>query len=396
VAASLPLLLAVTASGGVVPAQAASITGVLFAGHDAPGRGTAPAPACARRTGTGWKQVPTVDPGNFDELTSVAVLSSCQAWAVGNYSGGTLIESWDGTAWTQQPSPSPGSAGNGLFGVAATSVTDAWAVGDYSGVGDPTQSQILIEHWNGTAWKQVPSPNPTSNDALSSVVATSPTNAWAVGEYVAGAAVHALIEHWNGTAWKQVPSPSPGGTNGSVLSGVDATSLTSAWAVGDYSSSGSVGKTLIEHWNGTAWKQVPSPEPANGSVLSGVDATSPTSAWAVGSSPNGGGKTLILHWNGTAWNQVPSPSPGGTSGSALSGVDATSAAAAWAVGSYSNTDKTLILHWDGTTWSKVASPNPSLLANQLSGVAATSPANIWAVGIHSNLSTFLTLAVHCC
>ena len=43
VAASLPLLLAVTASGGVVPAQAASNTGGLFAGHEAPGRGTAPA-----------------------------------------------------------------------------------------------------------------------------------------------------------------------------------------------------------------------------------------------------------------------------------------------------------------------------------------------------------------
>ena len=247
VAASLPLLLAVTASGGGVPAQAASNTGGLFAGHEAPGRGTAPVSACARQTGTGWNQVPTINPGNFDELTGVAVLSSCQAWAVGNYSGGTLIENWDGTAWTQQPSPSPGNAGNALRGAAATSATDAWAVGDYSTTADPTQSQNLIEHWNGTAWTQV-------------------------------------------------PSPSPGGTNGSALSGVAA--------------------------------------------------TSPTSAWAVGS--------------------------------------------------YSNMDKTLILHWDGTTWTKVVSPNPSPLANELFGVAATSAANIWAVGIRTNLSTYLTLAVHCC
>jgi len=347
VAASLPLLLAVTASGGVVPAQAASNTGGLFAGHEAPGRGTAPVSACARQTGTGWNQVPTINPGNFDELTGVAVLSSCQAWAVGNYSGGTLIENWDGTAWTQQPSPSPGNAGNALRGAAATSATDAWAVGDYSTTADPTQSQNLIEHWNGTAWTQV-------------------------------------------------PSPSPGGTNGSALSGVAATSPTSAWAVGYYVTSGSLGKTLIEHWNGTAWTRVPSPEPANDSVLSGVAATSATSAWAVGSSSNGGGRTLILHWNGTGWKQVPSPSPGGTNGSALSGVAATSPTSAWAVGSYSNMDKTLILHWDGTTWTKVVSPNPSPLANELFGVAATSAANIWAVGIRTNLSTYLTLAVHCC
>jgi len=338
--------------------------------------------------------VPTANPGRFDELTAVAAVSSCQAWAVGNYSGGTLAENWDGTAWTQQPSPSPGSAGNGLFGVAATSATDAWAVGDYTTTADPTQSQNLIEHWNGTEWKQVPSPNPSANSSLSAVADTSPTNAWAVGTYVTGAVTYTLIEHWNGTAWKQVASPSPGGTNGSTLSSVDATSPTSAWAVGNYFSSGSVGKTLIEHWNGTAWKQVPVPEPANDGFLSGVDATSAASAWAVGNSSNGG--TLILHWNGTAWKQVPSPSPGGTNGSTLSSVDAISSASAWAVGSYSNMDKTLILHWNGTTWTKVASPNPSPLANELFGVAATSPANIWAVGIRTILGAYLTLAFHCC
>jgi len=347
VAAPLPLLLAVTLGASAVPAQAASTTGLSSAGR-APAPGIAPAAACASPAGTGWKQVATPNPGNFDELNGVAVLSSCQAWAVGNYSGGTLIESWDGTAWTQQPSPSPGSAGNGLFAVAATSATDAWAVGDYSTTADPAHTQALIEHWDGTAWKQVPTPNPTANDALSGVAAISATDAWAVGEYVTGAGIRTLIEHWDGTAWKQVPSPSPGGTNGSTLSSVDATSATSAWAVGNYFSSGTVDKTLIEHWNGTTW------------------------------------------------TRVPSPSPGGSNGSALSGVDAASAASAWAVGSYSNMDKTLILHWNGTTWSRVASPNPSPFSNELSGVAAASPADIWAVGIHSVELNFLTLALHCC
>jgi hypothetical protein len=181
VAASLPLLPAVTAGAGVVPAQAASKTGVFRAGHDTPARGAGPAPACASQTGTGWKRVPTPNPGNFDELNGVAVLSSCQAWAVGNYSGGTLIESWDGTAWMQQPSPSPGSSGNGLFGAAATSATDAWAVGHYSSSGSGSVEKTLIEHWNGAAWKQVPSPNPTANSGLSAVAATTPTDAWAVG-----------------------------------------------------------------------------------------------------------------------------------------------------------------------------------------------------------------------
>ena len=69
------------------------------------------------------------------------------------------------------------------------------------------------------------------------------------------------------------------------------------------------GKTLIERWNGAAWKQVPSPGPA-GSLLSGVAAMSATNAWAVGyTGTSSGAKTLILRWNGTAWKQVPSPSP---------------------------------------------------------------------------------------
>ena len=42
--------------------------------------------------------------------------------------------------------------------------------------------KTLILHWDGTAWTQVPSPNPNSDSYLSGVAATSPANAWAVGE----------------------------------------------------------------------------------------------------------------------------------------------------------------------------------------------------------------------
>jgi hypothetical protein len=55
------------------------------------------------------------------------------------------------------------------------------------------------------------------------------------------------VVHWDGTAWRRVPSPSPG--TFASLSGVAATSATNAWAVGG----ADAGKTLILHWNGTAW-----------------------------------------------------------------------------------------------------------------------------------------------
>jgi len=58
--------------------------------------------------------------------------------------------------WTGTQPPSPGAAGNELFGVAALSACDAWAVGD-----DLTSNggrQTLTEHWNGSSWTVLPSP----------------------------------------------------------------------------------------------------------------------------------------------------------------------------------------------------------------------------------------------
>ena len=88
-------------------------------------------------------------------------MSGSDAWAVGWYwnrtgtAYDTLILHWDGTAWTQVNSPNPSSdppytPANYLFGVSARSGSDAWAVGDHDTAVSTTGS--LIAHWNGTAW----------------------------------------------------------------------------------------------------------------------------------------------------------------------------------------------------------------------------------------------------
>jgi hypothetical protein len=169
----------------------------------------------------------------------------------------------------------PGTVSGGLTGVATTSARNAWAVGGTS------RGKTLILRWNGTAWRQVPSPSPAGNPALSGVAATSAGNAWAVGSYQSGIVFKTLILRWNGTAWKQVPSPTPaGGVQGTELSGVAAVSSRNAWAVG--STVAQAPKTVILHWNGTRWQRVPSPTPAGGGLLAGVAATSARDAWAVG------------------------------------------------------------------------------------------------------------------
>jgi hypothetical protein len=284
--------------------------------------------------------------------------------------------------------------------VAATSASNAWAVGKNFDVCDTNTSRTLIEHWNGRKWAVQPSLSPSPGGAsqdssLSGVAATSATNAWAVGanggDYGPG---QTLIEHWNGRKWAVQPSPSPGGTSRDCsLSGVAATSVTNAWAVGDCTSG-----ALIEHWNGKTWTVQPSPSrggASQDSYLSGVTATSPTNAWAVGystSTTSGMSRTLIEHWNGKRWTVQPSLNPAGGAAQSdyLSGIAATSPINAWAVGSYGSAaggqnlpSQPLIEHWNGKRWTVQGSISPRRGAfppNELSGVAATSPTNAWAVG----------------
>ncbi len=119
-------------------------------------------------------------------------------------------------------------------------------------------------------------------------------HAWAVGDR--GTRPVSLILHWNGTRWRQVPSPSP--VRGSRLWGVAAASASSAWAVG-CAACAHAQKTLIVHWNGSAWRRVPSPSPAGGASLYAVTTGAGGTAWAVGSYRHSGRREpLIVRWTG--------------------------------------------------------------------------------------------------
>lgn len=334
-------------------------------------------------------------------LYGVTTVSSRSAWAVGvtNRVGigamHTLVMHWNGTSWTHVKSPDPNKNLNYLYAVSADSAKDAWAVGfkctcDSGGnFGDTS----LIEHWNGAAWSVSPAPKIGKTDLLNGVEALSRTDVWAVGRAcVSGCTAKgttvpvwdSLILHWDGTAWSQVPSPDPGAT-ANTLDSVSADSATDVWAVGDYGS-GPVynGGTFVLHWNGTTWSQVASPNPTGADYeLESVSAISPTDAWAVGNycsqNCDGDGLTqrysaLAMNWNGSAWSVVPTPLPATTRVIGLSAVSGVSAKDVWAVGG------THTLSWDGTAWSTVTNPDSSNASVSLSAVAAGSSTDVWAVG----------------
>jgi hypothetical protein len=276
--------------------------------------------------GKAWKAVnsPNATGGN-NTLTAASAVSSTDVWAVGS-AGGTLTEHWNGRQWKVVPSPTPGT----LLGVAAVSATDVWAVGSVAASGSGP-SQTLIEHWNGTSWSVVPSPNAgTQDNQLNAVTAVTATDVWAVGKFAAtsNGVPQTLIEHWDGTSWSVVPSPDAS-TSFNSLTAAAAVSASDVWAVGKFATAAGGWQTLIEHWNGTSWSVVASPSPGGDDGLTGAAVVSAGDIWAVGST---GTQTLTEHWDGTSWSVVPSPSPG-TLGSTLNAAAADqSTGQAWAVG----------------------------------------------------------------
>lgn len=247
-----------------------------------------------------WTIVPSANKANFtvNELKAVATVSPTNVWAVGSFynsnsgTSQTLTEQWNGRSWKVVSSPlAPSSSDNVLMGLKVISQNDIWAVG-YSKDMNQTLSRTLTEHWNGTRWSVVPSPNKgTANNQLLSVSSVSASDIWAVGFYVASSGgvsvAKTLTEHWNGRNWSVVGSPNASSSI-NQLKGVIALSSTNVWAVGYSIANDNPRQTLIEHWTGSSWSIVSSPNTGTGdNVLNAVTKVAGTSqAWAVGySSP---------------------------------------------------------------------------------------------------------------
>jgi hypothetical protein len=351
----------------------------------------------ATAASSSWVVVPSPNPNVQNVLQSVSGASSSDLWAVGNqfnasYNEFTLAEHWDGTNWTAFPAPSPGSTQcapewqNTLNGVAEVSTSDVWAVGFICGANE--DGVTLVEHWDGTEWSLVSSPNPSSYSYLYAVAAVSANNIWAVGQNYGSGEPSTLVEHWDGTVWSIVSSPNPAGRS-AYLGGVSAVSGTDIWAVG-YSGSSSAPYLipLIEHYDGTSWSIVSSPYVPSSrfNQLNGVTAISAKDVWAVGyQNENANGQDvqgLIEHWNGTKWSLVKSPVAGDETN--LYAITGSSSANVWAVGYLENSNLDMlpiIEQWNGSVWKVVSSPDPGNAAQFLG--AATVLGQAWAVGAYS-------------
>ncbi len=272
-----------------------------------------------------------------------------------------------------------GSTG-GLSGISCVRASDCFAVGG-----------TTVAHWNGRRWTTTAVPNPSgaASSTLAAVSCWNARNCFAVGSYNNASGAMTLVEHWNGKAWRVMASPNGSGdaVNASWLYSVSCPSALSCFAVGYYYFIPDAIAPLIEHWNGKAWTIM---DPS-ASYLNGVSCVSASDCEAVGDAAIGPSQGVTaLHWNGIAWTAVAIPRPPASDprASALSYLTAVSCVRSWncyAVGYYNGffsgiQTETLVEHWNGSTWTIVPSPNPSGASNsQLASVSCVR-ASCTAVG----------------
>jgi hypothetical protein len=239
-------------------------------------------------------------------LNAVTTFGGANAWAVGkaqfaDFSRNALVERWNGSAWSLVAVNS--AVGSELNAVSGTGASDIWAVGSGGAAGSAAQSTLAL-HWNGSSWSSSATKNTNTINALRGVAAVASNNVWAVGDAIKtpgdGVSVYrTLIEHWTGSSWTVVPSPNIGAGNNS-LQAIKARSASDIWAVGYYDDiTGSIPlrRTFTVHWNGTAWSVVGSANPGTGDnwLRSVVAPAGTTQAFASGTSAAG---TLVERFAG--------------------------------------------------------------------------------------------------
>ncbi|HEY2579679.1 MAG TPA: hypothetical protein VGI74_25495 [Streptosporangiaceae bacterium] len=387
--------------------------------------------------GSAWKVQPTPNPAKTasTSLNAVSCTSASSCELAGSFELGQsniplpLAEAWNGSTWVLQAAAAPpGAAGNALSAVSCVSASFCEAVGSHGnrmGVG-----ANLAETWNGSTWKNQPTPSPqgqfgpTSND-LEGVSCVSTSFCEAVGNGPNGMSA----ELWNGTSWTVQNRPGSGGVQGQSVScpstgfcmssdafGRVDTWNGSSWSAGTdvpgFSKVGSlscVSASFCEVvgfgpsgenaavWNGSTWTAQPTAGGTSEDLIS-VSCRTATSCEAVGELFNEGSPlTLAETWNGSTWAVQPTPAPSGAVSSTLNSVSCAAANACTAVGD-TQPSSTVPLHtlaevWDGTTWSLRSTPNRGVQQNILNAVSCGASLMCTAVGQAQNANQVeITLA----
>ena len=220
--------------------------------------------------GTRWSIVPspTIAGAPFVSLTSIAATSSTDVWVAGSapvVSGNGAAahralgrHRLDARHRAAQPAPRLLRAVRADRGGRRRRLAAGYAT---NGGSDTPAVTTLIEHWDGTNLVDRAEPRQLHRPEQPTVGADRhrTERRLAVGNSDDGSqfvTASTLTEHWNGTRWALVPSPNTAETS-NYLATVVAATATNVWALGVATSTRAGQLPLLQQWNGTQWSQRP-------------------------------------------------------------------------------------------------------------------------------------------
>jgi hypothetical protein len=307
---------------GVAAVDSKDAWAVGSTGHEG-GKAEGPswsAPIIEHWDGARWTNAPAVHlPKGNAGLDGVVAVNARDVWAIGWWGKGALIAHWDGTSWSVVPDARPDDHRRVLFAIAAVSATDIWALG-----GGP---YTVIEHWDGHRWSDAAIPRINGDpgaDGPHALAARATDDVWAVGTE----ARHPLALHWDGRAWRKVPTPIPSGLRN--LNGVIARTATDAVAFGTVDPRGSA---QFLRWNGLLWRPIAAPRIFDNPFMDNGSEPGPATDdgrggiwWAS--------QAGMVHWDGRSWATAPPARNGEPHPAALTRVPGSPVI--WGVGSVGN------------------------------------------------------------
>lgn len=342
--------------------------------------------------------------------------------------------------WTVVPPATLGEGSDCFSGLDGTSPNDVWAVGTWQ---NPYVYRSLIQHFDGTSWTKLPTPDTGNSEALRDVLAISAQSAIAVGYYIpSGFTGQPMVMEWNGSAWTLVAAPvfegggdfsaidrSPAGTvwvsgylygtaflarkseggwdiayaphvggERNNFHDLDARSDTEIWAVGTWSQKQGQRMLLIQRYDGNGnWTSFDIPSPGAIDQFKAVRAFATTDVWAIGYYYDRTlylNQPMIMHYDGVSWTRAQVPAyPGGSV--RLESVTATAPDDIYAAGVYAPTggiQGPFLLHYDGVSWSDVTLPPTGGINEWLLGMGSTPEGGVWVVGQYYDGTTIEPIA----